>query len=52
MQLALDRAGINAIDYRALPRSSKNLERNKAKEALVNEGLARPKRRNLMADEF
>jgi hypothetical protein len=31
MQLALDGTGLNAIDYRALPRSSKNHERNKAK---------------------
>jgi hypothetical protein len=31
MQRALDGTGLNAIDYRALPRSSKNHERNKAK---------------------
>jgi hypothetical protein len=36
MQLALGRAGIKAIEYRALPMSSKKHERNKAKHNIEN----------------
>ena len=45
-------AGTAVSEWEAKSAHYRLIEENETREALVNEGLTRPQRRNLMADEF